>query len=243
MKHLNNFRIFEADNWWSGKFSEFDLDENDIKDYLNYITDEYDVSVDIKKRFWNDDFKILQKKGDLNDHKYYPGYDIHISPNEELSNVDKYLEYNRLLLNALNSLNKNYSCRIINTNLYNFTIVCLDKTQELEIKFKNKKNNTNIIIDKLSRITKICKIIKNEDDPVEQNTHYYVKETEGTSPERLKEILIKLFNNHINDNEIEISELSLKLKKDPQGDYYIPSRTEIGFSRAPYKKLFLIKSI
>jgi hypothetical protein len=236
MKHLEKFNIFES-NWITGKISEFDLDENDIKDYLSYIIDEYDTEVLITKGFWNYDFSFLNKKTDLSNFKYYPGYHILLKTNIRLNNIDTFINYNKLLLNALNSLKLNYHCKISNSNIYNFTLICLDTTQELE--FVDRKNiYGNIILDKISKIHKICSVLNSE-----ELSKVYVKEKSGTSAERLEEILMKIFAKLINDNEIKITKMAMKVGKDSKGDYYLVDRGDYAYNRIGYKNVFLIERI
>jgi len=238
MKYLDNFRIFES-NWWMEKLNEFDLDEDEVKDYLSYITDEFEnIQLEIEKGFWNDDLKPLDKKNDLIKDKYYPGYKIRIKNDYLLNlNTNKILIYTKLLQNALDSLNNNYYCWIYKADISDFGLVCLDKTQTIENESLENRNISEIIMNKLSKISNICSIVDTEQLGGEG---IYVKEKQGTTPDELKEALNKLFKQEIYDNEIKISETSLIIKKDSKGNYYSPSRLERGFQRVQYKKVFLI---
>jgi len=197
MKHLDNFKIFEAgSNWWEEKLSDYFFDSDEIRDYFNYITDEFGVSPYIETGFWDKNFKMISKKLDVLERKYYPGYLIRIQM-PSMSKIQEVILWNKYMNNALDILDKNYFCWINMGGGY-LSLICLDKTQEFDaksIEFKSKKNpgirsNSDYYLELLSNHHKILRAEKSGDDSIII--------TPIDDFEKVKTILGRIFSKHEN---------------------------------------------
>jgi hypothetical protein len=245
MKRISNFKIFESNQWWAGKLSQYDIEREELARYFNYLTDEYEVSLNIDVYFYNMDFEIIMKKNDLLSSDYYIGYNLTIVNRDRISDPNNFIKYHEYLMNGINSLSRNYKIKIINHSKSSTIIKIIDESQTLtknDFQFKKSpKSLMESIKMKVERINKICHIIDNEEFP-EENI-IYLKERKGTSAERLEEILLKMFSDMISENIVKVNKTSKKIRLNSKKEYEFVHRLDRSFPRIQHKSVFEISLI
>lgn len=214
MKHLDNFKIFEANStWWEEKLSDYFFDYDEIRDYFNYITDEFGVSPYIETGFWDKNFKGISKKLDVLERKYYPGYTVRIQV-PTMRKIKEVILWNKYLENALEILDKNYSCWI---NIWGggyVYLICLDKTQEfdpksVEFKGKNKDKKVKNLDYYLEVLNKHQKLLKAEKSP--EDDYILISPNEPQDFEKVQTILNRMFSK----DDISFTEKVSKITNSP----------------------------
>lgn len=245
MKRISNFEIFESNQWWIGKLSEYDIEKEKLISYFNYLIDEYEVSINIDTLFYNKSFEVLVRKDDLIGTDYYVGYNLTIVNSDKISNPDEFIKYHQYLINGVNSISKSYNVKIINHSANSTVIRLIDESQPLtksDVVFKKSpKSLIDAVKMKLERINKICQIIDNQEFP--QENVIYLKERKGIPAERLEEILLKLFGEMISENIVEVNKTSRKIRLNSKKEYEFVHRIDRSFPRIQHKSVFEISLI
>jgi hypothetical protein len=248
MKNISKFKTFESNQWWAGKLSEYDIEKEELVSYFNYLDDEYDVTIQVNLFFCNDNYEILSKKTDLLDEDYYLSYHIRIDNNNinEISSPNEFIKYHQYLMNGINSISKFYKTKIVQHSNSSTIINTIDKSQPLtknDVVFKKyPKSLMELIKEKIEKINKICYIVEEEEDRI------FVKENTGTTPEKLEEILLRMFDGMISDNVLKVDKTSKKIRlvksdTNPKGKYETVDRYSLAWPHITYKSIFQISII
>lgn len=221
MKHLKQFKIFESGNWWEEKLKDYHFDKDEIRDYFNYVSDEFGISPYIEFGFWDANFQKISKKLDVVERKFYPGYYIRLQT-LNTRKVKELIDFNNYINNALQVLDRDYKCQVFTGGGY-YTLICLDETQEFDsesVEFKGKKSPKIIGIDNyleiLNKHSKLLMAQKIEDnvgnrfggDP---GDYILIAPLKKEDFEKTKNIVNKIFSKQIENDFIRISDVNSKI--------------------------------
>jgi len=131
MQYINNFKIFEAGQWWSTLIPNHPFKIEEIKDALIDLKDVgMDYTIDVE--FMTDNFEKLFKKTDLLSNTYYCAYSIRIGEVAPHSSINEFIERNNIINDIVYRLNSEYKISIFSR--ISIKILCIDTDSPLDLK-------------------------------------------------------------------------------------------------------------